>query len=223
MNSEILDYLSEMNFKESKNFLENLKTKKYSTKFKLSDSDKIVTADLHAALEPGLFHIQVSKSTDFNSGEGTFKISIGTEVFFFKTKIFLKSSRLYIQGPFSIFKLIRRKSTRYNVPSYWPQSGFISDSSKKMLSAKMRVIEISLSGIKVHVMAELPRYEKNQLVHVQFKIFRRSELNIGGHIKHVERNQIKGGQTLGIEFVQSTQLIQNKIQNICEDLLHSLA
>lgn len=222
MNSEILSFLNELSTKEAEHFFDNIKNNKFKINFKITDVDKVEKAQILSTPFGNRFIVAVQKDLDIRSVEATFKIIVGTEIFFFKTVIKTDKKSLVIEGPFKVFKLARRKNTRYNIPESWSQSGFIVLAEKKMLNSKIRLVDMSLSGIRIHVLTELPRYEKHQKIVLQFKMHRRSVVIVDAVIQHVKHN-FQGGQLMGVQFVQQSPLIQSKIINICDDLVHFLA
>ena len=82
-------------------------------------------------------------------------------------------------------------------------------------------MDISLSGIRIHILTELPRYEKGQKISAQFKLHRRSLVSVDAVIQHVKYNY-HGGQLMGVQYVHKTPLISSKIANICDDLVHAI-
>ena len=222
MSSEILSFLNELSTKDTENFFDNIKNNKFKINFKITDVDKIEKTQILSTPFGNRFVVVIPKDLNIGSVEATFKIHIGTEIFFFKTVIKFDKKSFVIEGPFKVFKLARRKNTRYIIPETWSQSGFIVLAEKKMLNSKIRLVDMSLSGIRIHVLTELPRYEKHQKITLQFKMHRRSVIIVDAIIQHVKHN-FQGGQLLGVQFVQQSPLIQSKITNICDDLVHFLA
>ncbi len=222
MKSEILSFLNELSETEGRKILELIRNKDTKLKFKTENVKKIETAQLAISPLPNKFFLL--PRTDFKKPESevAFKIPIGTDVYFFKTLIHQEGKYFYIKLPFPIYKLIRRRDTRYMIPKNWAQSGAITSSEKKIFASKVELLELSMSGIKVHAYNELPRYEKLQKIKLAFKIHRRAEMQLFGLIRHVAFPK-SGGQTLGIEFFIEGKLMENKIQNICDDLAYSLA
>ena len=222
MSSEILSFLNELSDKETENFFDNIKNNKFKIDFKITDIDKIEKAQILSTPFGSKFIVIFRNELNISSVEATFKINVGTEIFFFKTVIKPDKKSFVIEGPFKVFKLARRKNTRYIIPETWSQSGFIVLIEKKMLNSKIRLVDMSLSGVRIHVLTELPRYEKHQKITLQFKMHRRSVIIVDALIQHVKHN-FQGGQLLGVQFVQQSALAQSKITNICDDLVHFLA
>ncbi len=220
MSSEILSFLNELTPKETENFFNNIKNNKFKITYKLTDISKVENTQILSTPFGNKFVVTVSNRFQTSAAEATFKVVIGTEIFFFKTVIKTEKKSYIIQGPFIVFKLMRRKNTRYIIPENWAQSGFIVSAEKKMLNSKIRLVDMSLSGIRIHTLTELPRYERKQKITLQFKLHRRGVVVVEAVIQHVKYNH-KSGQLIGVQFVQETPLIHSKIANLCDDLIHA--
>ena len=195
-------------------------------KFKTEGLDRIEITYISATLKENRFVLALPADYQLSEKELTFKIEMGTEHYFFKASISTDSSfkkRVFvIQLPFALFQLVRRKNTRYIIPQNWPQTGLIAVTEKYFFMSRVTIIEMSICGIRIHVIPELPRYEKGKRVKLTFKINRRAEIQVEAFVRHV-KNLKKGGQTLGLEFIFDKKLTQNKIENICSDIIHALA
>lgn len=219
MKSDVMGNLLELSPDEGNQVLISIGNKDIKLKFKNEGSSQIESATITASALLEKYFLLVSSNFIKYDRPVTFKIQLGTDVFFFKTTINTDGKYFFINLPFPIFKLVRRSSTRFAVPSGWSQSGSIILIDKKLYTSKVRWIDLSLSGIKVLVFGDLAGFEKMQQVKVIFKIHRRSEIQVSGFIRHITKQKTKG-QIFGIEFVVESKLIQNKIQNLCDDLAH---
>ena len=132
MSSEILSFLNELSSKETENFFDNIKNNKFKISFKITDIEKVEKAQILSTPFGSKFVVVFRKDLNINSVEATFKIIMGTEIFFFKTVIKPDKKSFVIEGPFTVFKLARRKNTRYVIPEAWSQSGFIVLAEKKI-------------------------------------------------------------------------------------------
>ncbi len=226
MSSEILSFLTELSHDDALKVLTQARIKKTRIKFKAEDSDHIEWSQISTSLKQDRFVLALPADFTLTEKEFTFKIEMGTEHYFFKASIITDSSfkkRVFvIQLPFTIFHLVRRKNTRYIIPAHWPQTGSIVVTEKYFFMSRFTITEISLSGIRIHVIPELPRYEKGKRVKLTFKINRRSEIQVEAFVRHVKSPK-QGGQILGLEFIFDKKLTQNKIENICSDIVHALA
>ena len=222
MKSDILKYLTELNPQQSAGILDIIRQRNIKMKFKFEGAQKIHTGQITAALRADELGIIVHSEMSELNGLFTSKITVAQELYFFSSQIESRHAEYFVRWPFKIFKLIRRKNARYFIPASWPQSGSISALEKKNLASQVTLIELSLSGIKVRVVPELPRYEKLQRVKLSFRLFRRAEIQIQGIVRH-QKNNPNGGQTLGVEFFYVDKSTQYKIQNMCADLVHALS
>ncbi len=222
MNSEILKFLSQLVGKDTEKFFENIKNRKCQVSFKIPGNDKIEITQIYATPFAEKFSLLIRDDLNAHGLEVTFKVIVGTDLFFFKSKISLEKKSFIIEGPFKLFKLVRRKNTRYIIPETWTQTGFIVSAENKMLNSRIRLVDMSLSGIRIHVLTELPRYEKMQKISLQFKLHKRALIAVDALIQHVKYGY-QGGQLLGVQFVLVTPLVQSKISNICDDLVRDLA
>ncbi len=219
MKTDVMSNLLELSPDECNQVLSAIRNKDIKLKFKNEGSSQIESAQITASALPKKYFLLVSSHFIKSEKPVTFKIQLGTDVYFFKTMINTDGKYFFINLPFSISKLIRRDKTRFPVPTAWSQSGSIMIVEKNLYTSKVHWMDLSLSGIKVLVVGDLDAFEKMQQIKVSFKIHRRSEIQISGFIRHITKQKIKG-QIIGIQFVNQSKLIQNKIQNLCDDLAH---
>ncbi|MFZ3230761.1 MAG: hypothetical protein WA160_11195 [Pseudobdellovibrio sp.] len=222
MTTGILDYLSELKPDEVSKVFEIIQRRSLKIQFKSPENEKVGFVQFVATESANKLCLIFKKDFNLINQTLTFKIKIGTEIYFFKTNIKSLANDFFIQGPFKLYKLIRRKNVRYIVPDSWAQSGCILAAQKKIMNSKFNIIEISNSGMRILVFPQLPRYEKKQQIQITFKIHKRAVITVSAIIKHMKNNKL-GGPILGLEFVFENAMIQNRIQNICEDLAHSVA
>lgn len=221
MSADILEYLNEVDLTTLKKVFAYVRRRDIKVQFKTPDNKKVETVQFIATESPNKINL-IFKNYEPGNEAITFKIVIGTDVYFFKSIVDQEDKDYFIYGPFKMFKLVRRKSTRYQLPENWTQSAFIMSPQKKTLNSKVHVIEIGSGGARVVVFPQLPRYEKGQQIQLSLKINKRSPLVIDAIIRHAKYSKL-GGPTLGIEFILENQLLKNKIQNICDDLAYALA
>lgn len=219
MKTDVMSNLHELSPEEANFVLISIRNKDIKLKFKNEGSNKIESAQITASALPKKYFLLVSPHFTHADNPVTFKIQLGTDVYFFKTVINSDGKYFFINLPFSIFKLIRRDKRRFAIPSAWLQTGSIMLIDKNLYTSKVHWIDLSLSGIKVLVVGDLTAFEKMQQVKINFKIHRRSEIQVFGFIRHITKQKSKD-QILGIQFVNESKLIQNKIQNLCDDLAH---
>jgi len=162
------------------------------------------------------FDINTKEEINLKDRVGSFSFSLGTRVFFFKTKIFQDKDIFYISSDLEIFELKRRRDERFNVPEDWRQHCAIYVDAQSKLKVPALVKDISASGIRLIVMAQLPEFKSKQKISFHFQINKRAEILATGIIHFHKKNP--NHQILGIEFVHVTPLFQSKVQNVCSDL-----
>lgn len=220
MKTDVMSNLLEVSPEEGNMVLISIRNKDIKLKFKNEGSSQIESAQITASALPKKFFLLVPSNFNRSDKPVTFKIQLGTDIYFFKTLVNTDGKYFFINLPFSIFKLIRRDKTRFVIPSGWMQTGAIMLLDKNLYTSKVKWLDLSLSGIKVLVVGDLTGFEKMQHVKINFKIHRRSEIQVFGFVRHITKHKAKG-QIVGIQFVNQSKLIQNKIQNLCDDLVHA--
>lgn len=219
MKTDVMSNLLEVSPEEGHQVLMSIRNKDIKLKFKNEGSSRIESAQITASALPKKYFLLVSSTFTKSDKPVTFKIQLGTDVYFFKTVVNTDGKYFFINLPFTIFKLVRRDKTRFAIPPGWLQSGSIMLLEKNLYTSKVMWLDLSLSGIKVLVVGDLTAFEKMQQVKINFKIHRRSEIQVLGFIRHITKQKVKG-QVIGIQFVNQSKLVQNKIQNLCDDLAH---
>lgn len=165
-------------------------------------------------------HLYVIPKKDLfeNKSQITIKIIINDKLFFLKTDVKKHEGYYCFDSCEHLYELVRRKKPRFSIPMQWSQSAVIqSSASAHELKTAANIIEMSTAGMKLRINAELPRYEMNQIINLKFKIFRRADIQLKAKIIHLRKN-ISTGPTVGLQFIDDSVLIKNKIQNICDDL-----
>ncbi len=211
----VVEYLAEVTFDQAERLLKSAISNAYTVQVKLSGEDKILSIVLQKSdnknrilLSGKLFKIHLA----------TFKVEIGPDVYFFKTEILQEDKISFIQKPFKVFRLIRRKEPRYKIPKAWSHLALILATQQMKLNSRADIVEFSASGIRLHALSDLLRVDQDEIIRIQFRIHKRAEITVSGLIRHIRRNRA-GGFTLGIEFVKVSGLTQMKIQNVCDDLI----
>src|SRR5690606_37016042 len=118
-----------------------------------------------------------------------------------------------------MFELVRRKKPRYAIPEHWAQSSRMQAVNAPVdLKSPGTILDMSRTGMRLYVRADLPRYQKNQTVNLYFKLYRRAEILVKSKIIYVHNDPDGGGPVVGLEFSDNSILVGNKIQNVCDDL-----
>lgn len=222
MSADILNFLNEVEPETARKVFSYIRRRDVKVQFKTPSHQKVETVQFLATESANKINLIFKNKFESLDEEITFKIIVGTDVYFFKGKVVSEDKEYYIYGPFKIFKLMRRKSKRFAIPENWLQIGFIVSPQKRTLNSKIQILEISSTGMRFVVYPQLPLYKKKQQIELNFKIQKRSSITVDAIIMHAKYNKL-GGPILGVEFVLDNPLIKNKIQNICDDLAYALA
>ena len=150
----------------------------------------------------------------------TFKIVFEQKLFFLKTYVKRGAQHFFFDNLNDMYELVRRKKPRYAIPSDWSQTAKLHKLGvAAALKSPAEVIDLSKSGIRLRVKADIPRYYKDDEVTVSFKIYRRGEIDVKCKVIYVQTSA--GGERphlVGLKFLDSSILLSNKIQNVCDDL-----
>jgi c-di-GMP-binding flagellar brake protein YcgR len=216
-----LDYLVEISPEQNEKLLKSIINYRQSIQVKIAEIETIFSTLLEKAENKSQL-ILINKTPQLLNRQATFKVTINDEVYFFKSKIEAHGKLAVTMRPEHIFKLIRRREPRHRIPTAWPQSVLILASEKININTPAHIIELSTSGLKLQSAADLPRFEKDQKIRLQFKIYKRGGITATGIIRHIRRNRT-GGSTIGVEFITTNALTEMKIQNVCDDLTYFYA
>jgi hypothetical protein len=148
----------------------------------------------------------------------SFCVSLNQKIYFFKSDLVQDKKGLCIDGDINIYELRRRKHTRFDLPSGWNQSCLIYQTIKKNPKLRARILNLSWSGIRVEIESEFAQYRLNQQIQFSIQIHRRSEILCAGSVKYLKQNKYSG-PSLGLEFTNLSNSFENKIKNMCDDLL----
>ena len=222
--ASVLDHLKELASNNIDSLFYNTIRMRHRVSFKIENSEVIYKGQLLRSSEKWRFQLvsPIFENKFEKTVEATFKLETAQGTYFYKSYIQWIDNEMTLIGPFKVYQLTRRKNIRFSVPKEWNQS--ISFNAYEMRKVKNtgKIIDFSVSGLRVIVDQELPIYQRNQELRVQFKIFRRAEITLKAVIKHIKRNSQKR-QELGLEFIDLPGNIQNRIDGICDDLSHFLA
>lgn len=218
MRSNILNDLAHIEKNKAYQILNRAADYRTEVQVKITGENKIQNVQLQKIGMRKHFYIR-EKNHHFDSQpEVTVKIIIENNLYFLKTRIKKNENSYYFDDFEHLFELVRRKKPRFTIPDKWAQSAVIQATKTPYeLKSAARIVEMSKAGMKLEIKAELPSYEKNQNIKLKFKIFRRGEVEVKAKIIHVKKSK-SGGPTVGVQFEDDSNLLKNKIQNICDDL-----
>lgn len=197
--------------------LQRISSEGARVQMKILGSEVVHSVRLRMSLDKKIFHVQYKGPAFQKRDLLTFRIDMESQIYFFKTEGLVDTKTISLSPTDPIYELVRRKEPRFKVPEKWPQFGMVLSAAKRELKSLASIVEISFSGMRVTLMPELPRFEVNQLVRIEFKIYKRAQVSVMGTVRHSRKNKF-GGPTLGIEFDNVQPLTQSKIQNICDDI-----
>ncbi len=186
---------------------------------KEQESERIVKTTITKNAARKIFYID-NKSLSFDkNGIVTFKIIVDRKLYFLKTSMKKVSSEYFFENIEHMFELVRRKKPRYIVPDHWAQSAKVQGANTPIeLKSPATILDLSRTGMRLYVRVDLPRFEKNQIVNLFFKVYRRAEILVKSRIIYVQHGSDGGGPIIGLEYSDNSILIANKIQNVCDDL-----
>jgi hypothetical protein len=215
--SVVLDYLVKISAEQAAKIVEKIAHEKLIVQMKIFGSDDVHAVKLYPSLKKQHYIVQF-KGNNFDENMSlTFKVDLGLKLYFFKTEGQVDSKTIILNKSVYIYELVRWCEPRYKVPSSWQQFAIIFSSAQKNFKSLAKISEISYSGMRLTLTPDLPRFELNQKVKIQFKIYKRAQVAVLGTVRHLRKNK-SGGPTLGIEFNEMSELVKGKIQNICDDI-----
>lgn len=186
---------------------------------KEQDSDAIVKTTLFKNAARKQFYVENKKLNFDKNNVVTFKIIIDKKLFFLKTTVRKGNQEYFFENFEHMFELIRRKKPRYMIPEHWAQMVRVSAADAPVnLKSPGTILDMSRTGMRLFVRSDLPRYQKNQIVNLYFKVYRRAEILVKSKIVYVQNDPDGGAPIVGLEFSDNSILIGNKIQNVCDDL-----
>lgn len=213
-----MDSLTSIDKNEAFKILTRIASGNVEVSFKLHGSNKIYNTVLEKNIARKQFYLTGVASELDISQEATIKIILDRKLYFLKTNLKKATVQYYFENYDHFFELVRRKKPRFVIPEHWAQTAKIQALySPVEIKSPASIIDLSRTGMRLQVKAEIPRYEVNQIVNLYFKVYRRAEMLIKSKIIHL-RPTSESGPIIGLEYADNSILIANKVQNICDDL-----
>lgn len=214
-----MDNLAQIEKNVAYQILSRIAANRFEVHLKEQEQDQISKTSLSKNSARKHFYLE-NKSLSFDKTQiVTFKIIIDRKLYFLKTTIKKNNSEYYFENIENMYELVRRKKPRYIVPDHWAQSAKVQAANTPIeLKSPATILDLSRTGMRLYVRADLPRYEKGQTVNLYFKIYRRAEILVKSRIVYVQHSPAGGGPIIGLEYSDNSILISNKIQNVCDDL-----
>jgi len=145
------------------------------------------------------------------------KFFLGTEVFFVKTPLRLHEEQLCFSEKSKIIQLKRRKEERHNIPEGWPQLAAIWSIQDKTKN-DATVIDISNSGIRFEVINLTLPVEKGDVIRIQFKINKRTEVVCDAKVRFKLKKQ-NGSHIFGLEFGRILDSQKSRVRSVVDDII----
>ncbi|MEQ1723569.1 MAG: PilZ domain-containing protein [Pseudobdellovibrio sp.] len=214
----ILDELVHIEKSKAYQILNKAADYRTGVQVKLINENKILNVQLQKIGIRKHFYIKDKSELLASQPEVTIKVIAQNNLYFLKTQIKKNEQSYYFDNFDHLYELVRRKKPRFSIPTRWAQSAVIHGTKTPYeLKSAVKIIEMSKAGMKLDIKADLPAYEKNQTIKIKFKIFRRGEIALLAKIIHIKKSKTSGPM-IGIQFLDESTLLKNKIQNICDDL-----
>jgi hypothetical protein len=184
----------------------------------VNDELKVYDLSFYGELKKDRIILSSKRWSELKNKTCAFSMKVNTQVYFFKTKVLADENEIYLKTDFEIFELKRRKDIRYKVPYEWPQNAAIIIGSKKDKKMAANILDLSNTGIKLQLLAQIPEVKIGQKIAFTIKIHRRSIAYLNGVVRHSRRvkNQLP---VIGVEIEVATELLKDKLNNICSDII----
>ena len=216
--SHALDHISKLKPAESKDVLTRGLREKLVVACTVNEELKVYDLSFYGELKKDRIILSSKRWLELKNKSCAFSMRVDTQVYFFKTKVYSDENEVYLKNDFDIFELKRRRDIRYILPYEWPQNAAIIIGSKKDKKMAANIIDLSISGIKLQLLAQIPEIKIGQKIAFTIKIHRRSIAYLNGTVRHSRRvkNQLP---KIGVEIEVSSELLKDKLNNICSDIV----
>jgi len=218
-----MEFLVELDEKKSLEMISQCYSQKSALYFKSDTSASMIKAVVDSLSDKKVLlniePVDASVSLDTNV---SMKFNIGTEVFFIKAPIKKFMNKYYFDLNSKVIQLKRRKEPRYQIPKKWSQSAFVMNLLPDIRLVNAVVHDISLSGIRLEVLNPMVSLTLEQIISIQFQIYKRSEISCDAIVRFCHKKD-QQGVLVGLEFIRLKPIQQNKIASIVEDLMTYIA
>ena len=216
--SHALEHIQKLTPEESLGVLARGMREKLVVACTVNEELKVYDLSLYGELKRDRIVFDSKRWAELKNKTCAFSLKIDTQVYFFKAKVHSDGDEIYLKSNFELFELRRRKDIRYTIPYEWPQSAAIIIGSKKDKKMAANILDLSASGIKMQLSAQLPEIKTGQKIAFTIKIHRRAIAYLNGVVRHSRR--VRGQLSIiGVEFDLVTPLLKDKINNICSDIV----
>lgn len=147
-----------------------------------------------------------------------FSFKIGTQMYFFKSRIKFNSRGFYVDSPRDgAYELARRKHIRFDVNPDFPISCSVVVSSDGKAKVTGQLLNISAAGASMSLGEDESLLKKNHIVHTLIKPQQSAGFTVQGSIRYVKKKAGKRTE-VGLEFLSLDDVQNSKINTICEEL-----
>ncbi|MEQ1722312.1 MAG: PilZ domain-containing protein [Pseudobdellovibrio sp.] len=216
--SGITEFLTELNESDSASALRFAYNQKSPLIFKIDSVATPLKATIDSFLDKRAFlssEIKIHKIEP--DKEVSIKFNVGTEVYFIKTFIKSHLARYYFDMNSKVIQLKRRREPRYIIPKKWAQSSGIVIGANRPEPIKCNVIDISLSGIRFEVLQQHPEYKRDDIIKINFQIYKRAEVSTLAIVRFVLVRP-NASSILGLEFAEISNVQKERVSHIIQDI-----
>lgn len=216
--SHALEHISKLKPAESQDVLTRGLREKLVVACTVNEELKVYDLSFYGELKKDRIVLSSKRWLELKNKSCAFSMRVDTQVYFFKTKVYADENEVYLKNDFDIFELKRRRDIRYIIPYEWPQNAALIIGSKKDKKMAANIIDMSISGIKLQLLAQIPEIKIGQKIAFTIKIHRRSIAYLNGTVRHSRRvkNQLP---LIGVEIEVTSELLKDKLNNICSDIV----
>lgn len=217
------EYLFELDAQKSLEALQNCYSQKSILIFKSSSSNHVLRARIESFVDRKVILKFDNLASDIDLNEVlSIKFNVGTEVFFVKTSLKKFLTQYYFDLTVQVIELRRRKQTRYEIPKKWKQNAALPKTYIKEQPVLCRILDLSLTGLRIEVVANENLFQIDQILEVQFQIHQRASIACQTIIRFIKANP-NNSICLGLEFLPLNAAQVEKISSLLEDLKNFIA
>ena len=216
--SHAIEHIQKLKSSDAKQILLRGINEKMVLACTVGDVIKVFDLTFQGTFREGQITLTSKKWDNLVGKDCAFSLKVDTQVYFFKTKVRKLNGETFLKTDFDLFELVRRKEVRHKIPYEWPQNAALVLGSKRNKRLAANIVDLSKSGIRLQLLALVPEFRIGQKVAFTLRIHRRAIAFINGTVKHSKR---VAGQlpVIGIEFFDLTPIIEDKVLNICNDIV----
>lgn len=221
--TSVTEFLNELDEKDSITTLQSCYSQKSALIFKTEASPNTLKATIDSFTDKKVvLNIENNDTPVATESVVSIKFNVGTEIYFVKAPLKKYLNKHYFDQSTRVIQLKRRKEPRYQPPKKWTQTAAVLNPTLEIRSVKCSVIDISLSGIRLEVMQEVNFCKKDDVLKLQFQVYKRAEILCEGVVRFVLTRKGQG-PIIGLEFTNLKDNQKERISNIVEDIVMFLS